>query len=138
MGGSRVHRLSHHTRPTALLSAVATFLGALFFCLGPGGAHEATASPAYESANESAGGSAGESAFGPLSATAYSCPYDDGGCGLRPVLGPAVLTAPPLDAPPPAGAAPASLGTDPDAAPPYHSGAQARAPDLHVLQVMRT
>jgi hypothetical protein len=109
---------------------VATFLGALFFCLGPGGAHEATASPAYESA--------GESAYGPLAATAYSCPYDDGGCGLRPVLGPAVLTAPPLDAPPPAGAAPASLGTDPGAAPPHHSGAQARAPDLHVLQVMRT
>jgi hypothetical protein len=121
---------------------VATFLGALFFCLGPGGAHEATASPAYGSAGESVGGSAGESAgasaFGPLSATAYSCPYDDGGCGLRPVLGPAVLTAPPLDAPPPAGAAPASLGTDPDAAAPHHSGARARAPDLHVLQVMRT
>lgn len=134
MGGSRVHRLSRRTRPTALLSAVATFLGALFFCLGPGGAHEATASPAYESAT----GSAGESAFGPLAATAYSCPHDDRGCGLRPVLGPAVLTAPPLDAPPPAGAAPTSLATDPDAAPPHHSGAQARAPDLHVLQVMRT
>jgi hypothetical protein len=125
---------------------VATFLGALFFCLGPGGAHEATASPAHGSANEaagesastSAGASAGASAYGPLSATAYSCPYDDGGCGLRPVLGPAVLTAPPLDAPPPAGAAPAPWGTDPDAAPPHHSGAQARAPDLHVLQVMRT
>jgi hypothetical protein len=110
-------------RPTALLSAVATLLGALFFCLGPGGPkHGATAPPAYES----------------LTATVYSCPHDDDGCGMMPVLSPAVLTAPPLDAPPPAGAVPASFGPDPDAAPPHRSGAQARAPDLHVLQVMRT
>jgi len=123
MGGSRTYRLARTTRPTALLSAVATLLGALFFCLGPGGPHhEAAAPPVYES----------------LAATAYGCPYDDGGCGMMPVLSPAVLTAPPLDAPPPAGASPVSLGPDPDAAPPHRSGAHARAPDLHVLQVMRT
>ncbi|MEW2632438.1 hypothetical protein AB0903_12455 [Streptomyces sp. NPDC048389] len=123
MGGSRAYRLSRHTRPTALLSAVATLLGALFICLGPGGTHhDATTPPAYE----------------PLAAAAYSCPYDEGGCGMMPVPSPAVLTAPPLDAPPPAGAALPSVGPDPDAAPPHRSGAQARAPDLHVLQVMRT
>ena len=123
MGGSRAYRLSRTTRPTALLSAVATLVGALFICLGPGGLHhDETAPPAYER----------------FTATAYTCPYDDGGCGMMPVLSPAVLTAPPLDAPPPAGATPTSLVPDPDAAPPHRSEGHARAPDLHVLQVMRT
>ncbi|UYQ61766.1 hypothetical protein [Streptomyces peucetius] len=123
MGGSRSYRLSRTTRPTALLSAVATLLGALFICLVPAGPHHDTTAPP---------------AYGPLVATAYSCPHDEGRCGLLPVLSPAVLTAPPLDAPPTAGATPPYPGPDTEAGPHHRSGAQARAPDLHVLQVLRT
>lgn len=123
MGGSRAYRLSRTTRHTALMSAVATLLGVLFICLGPAGPHHDTTAP---------------QAYGPLTATAYSCPYDDGRCGLLPVMSPAVLTAPPLDAPPTAGAALPYPGPDTGAGPRHRSGAHARAPDLHVLQVLRT
>ncbi|ATW48163.1 hypothetical protein ACWGJT_22005 [Streptomyces xantholiticus] len=123
MGGSRTYRHSHTARPTALLSAVATLLGALFICLGPAGPHHDTAA---------------RSAYEPSTTTVYSCPYDDGHCGLLPVLGPAVLTAPPLDATPAAGTTPPHPGPTADAGRPDRSGVLARAPDLHVLQVLRT
>ncbi|MFF3325927.1 hypothetical protein [Streptomyces sp. NPDC002889] len=126
MGGSRTDRLTYIARPTALLSAVATLLGALFICLSqadPGPHHATDTGPAAVTA--------------PV--TAFSCPYDDGDCGLMPVLSPAVLTAPPLDAPFEAGTEPPYPGEPPAIGRQHRYGsALARAPDLHVLQVLRT
>ncbi|MEV6393823.1 hypothetical protein AB0M39_03410 [Streptomyces sp. NPDC051907] len=118
MGGSRINRLQRATRPTALTSAVATLLGVLFLCLSPAGAH-------HDAPPEHTG-------------FAYSCPYDKGDCGLLPSLSPAVLTAPPLDAPPLAGAQPPQFAPPSPAGDRPRSGAHPRAPDLHVLQVLRT
>ncbi|MGW4028446.1 hypothetical protein ACWEFL_03850 [Streptomyces sp. NPDC004838] len=101
----------------ALLSAAATLIGALFICLSP---------PADEHPPASG-----------YPVTAFSCPYDNGSCGLRPVLDAAVLTAPPLDDPPveadqaPRLDQPSGSGGRP------RSDALPRAPGLHVLQVLR-
>ncbi|MFF0426737.1 hypothetical protein [Streptomyces sp. NPDC004520] len=119
----------------ALASAVATLLAALFLCLGTGpdggrahhpeGPAKATAVTAVAAATAAATGE-------------YTCPYDRGGCSLFPSLSPAVLSAPPLD--PPLHAE----GGAPRPAPPSGEGptrrsdARPRAPDLHVLQVLRT
>ncbi|MGI5483088.1 hypothetical protein [Streptomyces lavendofoliae] len=78
----------------------------------------------------------GYMADGPMAA-AYACPYDRGDCGLFPYLTAAVLTAPPLDPPPQTGD-PARVAPDRRAGPPAAAGARPRAPDLHVLQVLRT
>ncbi|MEU2503689.1 hypothetical protein ABZ621_03160 [Streptomyces sp. NPDC007863] len=137
MGALRLERPYRHARPMALVSAVATLLAALFVCLGsgpsgPGGhpGHERAAAPA----------SVGPTAT-PVPGTgraAYVCPYDRGDCSLFPALSPAVLSAPPLDPPlhtedrlPRVDAlAGEGAGRDP--------GVRPRAPDLHVLQVLRT
>ncbi|WP_017238937.1 hypothetical protein [Streptomyces sp. SS] len=103
----------------ALASAVATLLAALFLCLGAGPDRE---DPHHEP---------GESLRAVTVVGEYVCPYDRGGCSLFPSLSPAVLSAPPLD--PPLDAA-----GGPDDGPARRSGAQPRAPDLHVLQVLRT
>ncbi|WP_328401359.1 hypothetical protein OHS70_26860 [Streptomyces sp. NBC_00390] len=126
MEGSRTSRLDRTERPTALLSAVATLLGALFICLG-----QADPGPHHPTATAERGAAAAP-------VTAYTCPYDDGACGLLPVLSPAVLTAPPLDAPLEAGVEPRYPGEPQAAGRPDRSQAPARAPDLHVLQVLRT
>ncbi|MFE7132122.1 hypothetical protein ACFVIM_14790 [Streptomyces sp. NPDC057638] len=122
MGGRRHGLSALATRPTALLGAVATLLGALFLCLTPPDDHH----PATATASPSA----------PV--VAYSCPYEKGACGIVPVAAPAVLTAPPPDTPTDAG----EPAPRPDrlAAPggPDRSEVRARAPDLHVLQVLRT
>lgn len=117
------------------MSAVATLLAALFFCLGAGpGAERHHGAPA-ERAPRAATAPAG--VFAGVSAAEYVCPYDRGGCSLFPSLSPAVLSAPPLD-PPHAADGP------PRPAPSAHEGravrsaAQPRAPDLYVLQVLRT
>ncbi|WP_079125086.1 hypothetical protein [Streptomyces lushanensis] len=125
----------------ALASAVATLFAALFICLGP---ESATASGSGSIAGPG-GGHAGNSHARNRSFTAvnqaearFSCPYDSGDCALFTHLSPAVLTVPPPAAP---------LAADvqlPHREPPYptgqvpRSGALARAPDLHVLQVLRT
>lgn len=113
----------------ALVSAVATLFAALFVCLGPdtgtGEAHHQERSRLVSVA--------------PAQAEAeFSCPYDNGDCGLFPHLSPAVLTVPPP-------AAPAATDVPlPHREPPYRtgqvprSGPLIRAPDLHVLQVLRT
>ncbi|MFJ4867591.1 hypothetical protein [Streptomyces sp. NPDC088757] len=115
----------------ALVSAVATLLAALFFCLGAGPG----AGPGHH-------GAAPERRVQTATAVAvtveYVCPYDRGGCSLFPSLSPAVLSAPPLD--PPLQAAdglprPAPVSGD---GPARRSGVRPRAPDLHVLQVLRT
>ncbi|GGT45486.1 hypothetical protein GCM10010271_56750 [Streptomyces kurssanovii] len=143
MGGSRTDRLSRTARPTALLSAVATLLGALFICLGPAGTHHGKPSPRAHGPGATAaeaGTPTASARTATPTATAYSCPYDDGGCGLLPVLSPAVLTVPPpqLDAPLEAGAPLPHPGPAADAGGRGRSGVLARAPDLHVLQVLRT
>ncbi|MFI8516667.1 hypothetical protein ACIGEZ_02355 [Streptomyces sp. NPDC085481] len=134
MGASRLIGPPRHARPLALVSAVATLLGALFLCLGVGdppgaqGPAGVGRGPAHEQALRHHTSVVEE----------YVCPYDHGGCSLFPALSPAVLSAPPLDPPLHAEGRLPRLGT------PHHSGrapgpgAQPRAPDLHVLQVLRT
>ncbi|WP_371652382.1 MULTISPECIES: hypothetical protein [unclassified Streptomyces] len=110
---------------------MATLLGALFLCLTAGGltaGGAASADPAPLAHHAM-----------PVSGAAqYSCPYDRGDCGLFPHADPAVLTAPPLDTPA-LGAAHAvrAAAVRPSGAP-VRGGARPRAPDLHVLQVLRT
>ncbi|WP_435970462.1 hypothetical protein [Streptomyces sp. Qhu_M48] len=135
----------------ALVSAVATLLAALFFCLGAGpeGHHEeaaprpdtgtATTAPdtrAATTASLATTGSAAVAAGSP--AVEYVCPYDRGGCSLFPSLSPAVLSAPPLD--PPLQTADGLPRLDPPSGDGLvrRPGARPRAPDLHVLQVLRT
>ncbi|WP_406001254.1 hypothetical protein [Streptomyces sp. NBC_00829] len=121
MGGPRVNGIARTARPMALLSAVATLLSALFICVSLPSGHHAPASAADGD-----------------TVTVYSCPYDDGGCGLLPTVSPAVLTAPPLDSPLDAAEQPARPGQTDSAGAPPRSQAQPRAPGLHVLQVLRT
>ncbi|MEV0925395.1 hypothetical protein AB0I99_09730 [Streptomyces spongiicola] len=145
MGGMRSARTARTARPTALLSAVATLLAALFFCLGQAGpgsgaalehtAHRAEGGFAASS-SPAAGTTRTDAPADP--ATAYSCPYDRGDCGIYPHLGPAVLTAQPQDAPPAAAGLPRGSAADRLAGGPPHTGALPRAPDLHALQVQRT
>ncbi|WP_351230510.1 hypothetical protein [Streptomyces sp. NPDC002133] len=133
MGGLRHNRIAHTGRPTALVSAVATLLAALFICTG-GRADTRTGGDL-----EHAGAHPGVTAASTVPVGAeYTCPYDRGDCGLATHLSPAVLTAPP-----PAGAVD-SAAPPSSPAPPLHvgrasrTGALPRAPDLHVLQVLRT
>ncbi|MFJ2112847.1 MULTISPECIES: hypothetical protein [unclassified Streptomyces] len=133
MGGSRRGHI-RGTRPTALVSAVATLFVALLVCLGGGpgadGTHHeepATATVMSVAAPE------------PEPAEArYSCPYDKGACGFFPHLNPAVLTAPPPVAPLADAVQPTYLAPPPPTGQVSRSAAPARAPDLHVLQVLRT
>ncbi|MFG2758301.1 hypothetical protein [Streptomyces wuyuanensis] len=146
MGGMRNARTAHTARPMALGSAVATLLAALFICLGqadtgPGQARDHDAhrdTGAFRTASPAGGADRAAPGAGADSAAAYTCPYDRGDCGLFPHLTAAVLTAPPQDAPP--AAAGLTPGAVPDRVPggPPRTGALPRAPDLHVLQVLRT
>ncbi|MFE3742070.1 hypothetical protein [Streptomyces sp. NPDC059134] len=141
MGGQSRGRTGHirTTRPTALVSVVATLLAALFLCLGTdtetAGHHRDAAAVTFSVAGTSAAGPAGASHTGDAQ---YVCPYRGGDCGLFPHLGAAVLTVP---AP---AAAPDVAVQQPHLEPPRpvgrapRSGAFPRAPDLHVLQVLRT
>ncbi|MCZ7460730.1 hypothetical protein [Streptomyces sp. WMMC940] len=147
MGGMRNARTAHTARPMALGSAVATLLAALFLCMGQthtGGAGAAREHGTHRETGETrAAGRVGETTpavpgAARADSAAYTCPYDRGHCGLFPHLTPGVLTAPPEDSPPapaglPSGALPAR-----DASGPPSTGALPRAPDLHVLQVLRT
>ncbi|HZX36949.1 MAG TPA: hypothetical protein VFF37_01185 [Streptomyces sp.] len=133
MGGPRLNHIERTARPMALLSAVATLLGALFICTSP------AASPADPHHARAASAITATAAISASDAeTAYTCPYDRGACGLMPLVKPAVLTAPPLDAPLDAGAQPSHLGPPPPASRLPRSQALPRAPGLHVLQVLRT
>ncbi|GAA2431850.1 hypothetical protein [Streptomyces lavendulocolor] len=137
MGG---HGLIRIARPMALVGAVATLFAVLFVCLAPhdGGADRRGAGHARAAAAYPASGHtvAGHMVSG-HTITAYVCPYDRGDCGLFPYLTPAVLTAPPLD-PPPQTDDLAWVGPHRRAGPPAAAGERPRAPDLHVLQVLRT
>ncbi|MFB7271918.1 hypothetical protein [Streptomyces sp. NPDC056244] len=156
MGGTRRGHI-RSTRPTALVSAVATLYAALFICLAPGagpamdsgrgtaGGHGRNGSPATVSTaartvtGTEAGSPAGRAAPVRHHAEArFTCPYDGGDCGLFAHHSPAVLTVPPPAPPLAAGAQlpPRALPYPVGRAP--RAGAHARAPDLHVLQVLRT
>ncbi|WP_329388524.1 hypothetical protein [Streptomyces sp. NBC_01716] len=147
MGGRQRIR---HARPTALLSAVATLLAALYFCLTPVDTHHsASSSPTAEAAADTAAGIARTgitlrtevegTAARPAAPPEYTCPYDPGGCRFLPHLSPAVLTAPhPADPLGTGDVSPARLALPPSTGQVSRSGALPRAPDLHVLQVLRT
>ncbi|MFF8410326.1 hypothetical protein [Streptomyces omiyaensis] len=144
MGALRLERPYRHARPLALVSAAATLLAALFVCLGsgpagPGGhpGHGRTVGAGPGSVSGTAAGPAATPVPG-TGRAAYVCPYDRGDCSLFPSLSPAVLGAPPLD--PPLHAEDRlprfdALARDGAAGGP---GVRPRAPDLHVLQVLRT
>ncbi|GHG16385.1 hypothetical protein ACFFSH_33610 [Streptomyces filamentosus] len=138
MGALRLERPYQHARPLALVSAVATLLAALFVCLG-GGPGGSGGHPGHGGGSATALTAPAGPAATPVSEpAAYVCPYDRGDCSLFPSLSPAVLSAPPLDPPlhaegrPPRGDARAGEGATGD------PGTRPRAPDLHVLQVLRT
>lgn len=156
MGGTRRGHI-RSTRPTALVSAVATLYAALFICLAPGsgsgsamdsargtgGGHGRNGSPAAVStATSTEAGSPADQARATSvrhhAEARFTCPYDGGDCGLFTHHSPAVLTVPPPAPPLAAGVQlpPRALPYPTGQAP--RSGAHARAPDLHVLQVLRT
>lgn len=146
MGGRRQIR---DARPTALLSAVATLLAALYVCLGPADTHhQASSTRAVTAASATAHTAAAGitlrtdvegTAARPASAAEYTCPYDRGGCRFIPHLSPAVLTAPhPADPLGTDDVSPTRLELPPSTGQVSRSGASPRAPDLHVLQVLRT
>lgn len=158
MGGRRQSRTGRNrrtTRPTALLSAVATLLAALFVCLGTGPEprdHHGTGAAAAVAAVPAAvppGAFTGAPDAGPdatqaatpdavpaRDGSAYICPYGSRHCGVSPHLSPAVLSAPP---PATAVAAEPQHFAPPAAADPVRgAGVLPRAPGRHVLQVMRT
>ncbi|MCX2179488.1 hypothetical protein KV205_02935 [Streptomyces sp. SKN60] len=142
MGGPRLVRRSWHLRPTALVSAVATLLGALFLCLGVSdplghrsGSGHREPRPAAQTV---AAGTPAPARAKALDDEQYACPYGRGDCSLFPALSPAVLSAPPLDPPLQAAGRPARAGEALGDGRPAHPDARPRAPDLHVLQVLRT
>ncbi|MEV7086723.1 hypothetical protein AB0O07_12615 [Streptomyces sp. NPDC093085] len=159
---------SSATGPVALLCALATLLAALAVCLavgtGPGHGHHGAGGTARTA---SAGGSASgfgsgsfegsgsgsvsvpgsASADDPVSVSArggnaddaqYVCPFRDGGCGLSTRLNAAVLTVPPPPAAPAVAVQPPYLAPPRPAGRTPRPGVLGRAPDLHVLQVLRT
>ncbi|MEU0271337.1 hypothetical protein [Streptomyces sp. NPDC006307] len=121
MGGLGLIRVA---RPMVLGSAVVTLLAALFVCLGGGDRPEARQDEPRRITLAAV-------------ATEYTCPYDHGDCALFPHLSPAVLTAPPLD-PPRQTDGLAALTEAYAVDRPDRAGVRARAPDLHLLQVLRT
>ncbi|MER6998309.1 hypothetical protein [Streptomyces sp. NPDC000410] len=136
MGGLRhirTARTARIARPVALVTATATLLAALFVCLGAGRADAPT-----DHAEARPGTPALTAAPSAYRHSQYSCPYDRDDCGLFPHLTPAVLTAPPPDTPVD-GVGPVSwLAPEPSPGQVRRTGALPRAPDLHVLQVLRT
>ncbi|MFD5424598.1 hypothetical protein [Streptomyces sp. NPDC127084] len=118
----------------ALGSAVATLLTALFVCLGV----PPDTRPGH-TGHDGGGRPPGITvAAGVPAGAQVGCPFDRGDCGMLGHLSPAVLTAPPLDAPTDqAGSHPVSAVVPVSGRVP-RTGALPRAPDLHVLQVQRT
>ncbi|MGW5418830.1 hypothetical protein [Streptomyces sp. NPDC003943] len=132
MGASRLDGPPRHARPLALASAVATLLGALFLCLAvtaePGDPEQHGRHTAARTAQAATG----------ITGDRYACPYEPGGCSLFPALSPAVLSAPPMDPPLHAAGRLPHIGVPHRAGQAPRADARPRAPDLHVLQVLRT
>ncbi|MCB5170037.1 hypothetical protein LG634_35195 [Streptomyces bambusae] len=134
MGGRDHFGRRRVTRPAALVCALGALVAALLLCGGPFGGHAggalrtAAAAPHHSPAGYGPGRAAADRPV-------YECPDGMPGCSGRVHGTPAVLTVPP-----PAAEAPGVpvLAPRPRAAgralPPQPP---ARAPDLHVLQVLR-
>ncbi|MFF2525729.1 hypothetical protein [Streptomyces liangshanensis] len=123
----------------ALMSAMATLFAALFVCLGVDKVGEgADGASAWGPAG--VGHHRAAAPFTPVNkpVARYSCPYDGNDCGYFPHLSPAVLTVPPPAAPLASGVPHPRVEPTPPAGRLPRPGARARAPDLHVLQVLRT
>ncbi|MEW1720749.1 hypothetical protein [Streptomyces sp. NPDC093109] len=124
---------------------MATLFAAFLICLG-GGTGTASAGPV--AASDASGtsavayvthqGVAAHAVTVPAAGARYICPYGKGDCGFFPHLSPAVLTVPPPVAPLADGVQLSHLTVAHPAGRAPRSGAHARAPDLHVLQVLRT
>ncbi|WP_228447022.1 hypothetical protein [Streptomyces paludis] len=125
------------------MSAVATLFAAFLICLGGGSGAVSAAPSGASGASDVAyvtheGGTA-HTVTAPAEAGArYICPYGKGDCGFFPHLSPAVLTVPPPVAPLADGVQLSHLTVAHPVGRAPRSGAHARAPDLHVLQVLRT
>ncbi|MEU5161527.1 hypothetical protein AB0G74_18235 [Streptomyces sp. NPDC020875] len=131
MGGPRLRRLSRCTRPVALLSAAATLIGALVLCLS------IAADGHHPERDRGLGVISVTGSLPPDGLPSFVCPNDGGPCGLHPVVGAAVLTAPPLDTAPLAGEPRPGVATPSGPGGPARTDARPRAPGLHVLQVLR-
>ncbi|WP_406860570.1 hypothetical protein ABZO31_08970 [Streptomyces sp. HUAS MG47] len=125
----------------ALLSAVAALLGVLLVCpdiVRASAPHHERAAATPAAARNLTATARTLTAAGPPAAPAYVCPYDRGDCRLLAALGPAVLTAPPLDPPVHAAGPAAGAGARDVGGRTLPADARPRAPDLHVLQVLRS
>ncbi|MFJ3923888.1 hypothetical protein [Streptomyces sp. NPDC090022] len=137
MGGRQHTQHGRHgrtvARRAALLCALGTLLGALILCGRMGAGTEAGPGP-VSGTGEAAHTAA---AFRHAGHAAYVCPGDLPGCSPFAHATPGVLPVPPPAVLPVAGEPPPAAAADPDGRirPPR---ALARAPDLHVLQVLRT
>ncbi|MEV7415805.1 hypothetical protein [Streptomyces sp. NPDC089919] len=138
MGGGQDTGQGRDTRPVALLCALGTLLAALFLCAAAGSG--AAPGAGYGTA-EAPGVQTAAAVHHPHSRAAmqaaYLCPYELPGCSPFSHLTPGVLTTPPPVAPLPALPVPAA-GPARRPGPRLPAGPPARAPDLHVLQVLRT
>ncbi|MFE6910715.1 hypothetical protein [Streptomyces erythrochromogenes] len=139
MGGREYVQLGRRGRSAlrraVLLTVLGVLAGALFLCARSGEPHSVSTSDAA-SATDASSASAEARAHGTAHAVCVS-PYDLPGCSPLAHVTPAVLPVPPPAVTVPGGRTPPGTVTAPTGrvrAP----EALARAPDLHVLQVLRT
>ncbi|MFJ5550252.1 hypothetical protein [Streptomyces sp. NPDC093225] len=122
------------------MCALVSLAAALFLCgstgrTGASGHPVAAGGPGADAAHRLAAAAGPHS--GAAMRAAFLCPYDLPGCSPFAHATPGVLTGPPAAATVPAVLPPAGAGARP-AGRPMPAGPPARAPDLHVLQVLRT
>ncbi|MFI6148863.1 hypothetical protein [Streptomyces sp. NPDC051109] len=140
MGGwehIRRGRIGRHVRRRAVIAvALSVLFGALFLCVRPGEPHAATAGAA---ATAGTPGTSSRAAITPAAAARAVCaaPDEPPGCSPFSHVAPGVLPAPPPAVTVP-GSAPDPVARAADAGPARPHGTLARAPGLHVLQVLRT
>ncbi|RSS80537.1 hypothetical protein [Streptomyces sp. WAC06614] len=135
MGGRRHTLRRRHRRPAvrrgALLGVLGALLGALLLCTRAGGGTEVM--PTHAKA-----GLGGVAVDGSASAhSSYVCPGDLPGCSHFPHVAPGLVPVPPPAVLPPRAEPPPGAAAGPEGRIRLSRG-PARAPDLHVLQVMRT
>ncbi|MER7761389.1 hypothetical protein [Streptomyces sp. NPDC097619] len=150
MGGR--HHFGHGrvARPVALVCALGTLVAALMLCVRPAGGHPAGTVPAASAVRASAARTAtGPDAAAPpahrapvahrapaAGHAAYSCPDGMPGCSRLGHRTPGILTVPPPGSPGPELPVLVPRSRPEGRALPVQP--PARAPDLHVLQVLRT
>ncbi|MFF5443467.1 hypothetical protein [Streptomyces sp. NPDC012888] len=134
MGGRDYTQHGRGVRPAALLCALGTLVAALFLC-APRAAGD---SPAGRAAARGHAAAHPVGAAAAAADAAHVCPYEPPGCSAFSHQTPGVLPVPPpVVAAPGAGGAPRVVPAGaPGGRVPVEP--QARGPDLHVLQVLRT